>query len=174
MSRIKKYISVFFIAFLLFSGILAFSNTNTTEASFFDFIKAFVTINPLAIEITAPLEVEVGERFRVEARAVNKGAVRIESMEGEIFPPAGVSIVGKNTIKRMGVLQGEKEKKIIWTLKGEVEGNYIFAVSASGEVNGDPITAEESKMIVVVEKVPVFEHSANVFKNFISFMRILF
>ena len=68
---------VFFAALVFFSGTI-----QTSHASFLDIIRAFVTINPLAIAVSAPTEVELNTVFKVDAKVINKVEVKIENLIG--------------------------------------------------------------------------------------------
>jgi hypothetical protein len=188
MSYAEKYISffiftVFFITVFFFCGIANKSGNSVVHASFLDTIKAFVTINPLAVEISAPSEVELGRVFSIEAKVINKGEVKIENINGEIFLPEGLSLRGRNAVQKIKVIQGGKEKKIFWQVAAEYSGNYIITVSAFGELKGNIITAAGSKVLTVEEKedggkgndeIHPPRRRYYILENFFNFMRLWF
>ena len=175
MLTLKKKVLFLFTA-ALFSFGAAFSfGVSTTHASLFDFIRAFVTINPLAVEVTAPPEAEINRIFKVEANVINKGEVKIENVTGQIFLPAELVLSGKE-IKNIGIVRPGREKKVSWSVKGESIGEgYIIAVSISGTVLGDAVTAEgDSKLVKIVKKAPppgqISSISSGIFERFFDFL----
>ena len=168
MPNLKKNLSIFLLAVFL----AAAAGSHVAAASFLDIIRAFVTINPLAVEVLAPSEVELNRVFKVEARALNKGEVKIEKAAGEIFLPAGLSLLGENAVKEIGVIPGKKEKKISWSVKGERVGNYIVSVSISGELNGSAVSAQGNTLVVVQEEFGPPQHPVNLFQRFFNIFQI--
>ena len=162
---------VLFATAVFFGGVIDSRESSVVHASFFDFIRAFVTINPLEVEVSAPAEVEINKVFKVEALVINKGEVRVEKAEGEIFLPDELSIMGKNTVKKIGAISGGKEKKIIWSVRGNAVGSYVVVVSVSGEVQGDLISADGSGLVVVKEKDSPPDSLPSVFQNIFNFVR---
>jgi len=164
-------LAAFFAAAVFFGGVMDQKGSQIIHASFFDFIRAFVTINPLEVEVSAPPEVEVGKVFKVSALVLNKGEVRVEGVEGEIFLPAGLFLMGKNTVKGGGAISGGKEKKITWSVKGDTLGNYVIAVSVSGEVQGDLVSAEGTTLVTMKEKNPPPDRLPNALQNIVDFVQ---
>ena len=159
---------VFFTALVFFLGTI-----QTSHASLLDIIRAFVTINPLAVEVSAPAEVELNKAFKVEAKVINKGELKIENVTGKIFLPAELSLSGKSEIKKIGTIRAGREKKISWQVKGEIVGEYIVVVSVKGVVGGDPVSAEKTRSVEIIEKTPR-GRSGNVFQAMFTFLRQLF
>ena len=158
---------MFFVVSLVF-----FSGTvNTAHASFLDIIRAFVTINPLAVEVSAPAEVELNKAFKVEAKVINKGEVKIENVTGEIFLPVGLSLSGKNKTKKIGVVPAGRDKKISWQVKGESIGNHVITVFISGTVSGDEVSADGTKLVSVVKKMPPPGRSGSGFQAILNFLQ---
>jgi len=175
MVNIKKNIFIALFTALYFFGVAMPGSSHVTEASFFDFIRAFVTINPLAIDVSVPTEVEIAKNFKVDVVVINKGDVKIENTKGEIFLPAELSLLGKDTPKNIGAVRGGRQKKFSWSVKGESPGNYIVIVSVSGTVSGDPVNVEEStSVITVVKKTPPPRRSSNIFINLFNRLQKLF
>lgn len=170
----RKNTLVFLLSVLYFFGGTIFGNSSVIQASFYDFIKAFVTINPLDIEVSIPTEVEIGKTFKVEVTIINKGDVKIEDTEGEIFLPVELSLLGKSTVKNVGVVPGGRAKRITWQIKGNTVGQYIISVFVVGEVNGDPVNAEESKVLSVNEQASLPGQSSNIFIRFFNRLQNLF
>lgn len=165
----KKIIPLF-VATLFFFGIISSLGVTVAHASVFDFIRAFVTINPLSVEVTAPTEADINRVFKVEANIINKGEVKIENVTGEIHLSPGLSLLG-NSIKNVGIVPAEKEKKISWQVKEEEVGKYIVTVSISGIVNGDVVTAEGSELVILLVESPPPGRSSNIFESFFDFLR---
>ena len=155
----SKKISTFLLAVLIltaifFSGIIGKKENYWAQASLWDIIKAWVTINPLSVDVSAPEEVEINKVFKITAKAVNRGEERIENAKGEIFLPDELVLLKKDPVQKIGVIMGKKEKKISWTVKGKEIGNYFISVSASGELKGDLVSAEDSTMVKVIKPLP--------------------
>ena len=66
MSGYSKKILLFLLAVFLLTTIFF----SYVQASFWDVIRAWVTINPLDVDLSAPVEVEIGKTFKVEAKAL--------------------------------------------------------------------------------------------------------
>ena len=142
-------LAVFILTAIFFSGIIDKRETYFAQASFWNMIQAWVTINPLKINVSAPAEVEINKTFKVEAKLVNKGEEKIENARGEIFLSSELTLLKKNPVQKIGALPGKKEKKVSWAVKGEKEGNYVISVSASGELREQLVKAEDSTMVKV-------------------------
>lgn len=166
--------TVFLTIALFFSGVANPDGDRAAHASFLDIIRAFVTINPLDVKVSAPSEVEVGEIFRVEARVINKGEIKIEDIRAEIFLPSELPLRGRDAVQMINVIQREKERKITWTVRGESVGNYVITVSASGELNGDLVNAQESKVLTVKKKTPPPGQLSLLSQNLLDFIKQLF
>src|SRR3989338_10174394 len=145
---------------------------SSVQASFWDMIRAWVTVNPLAADVSAPVEVEVDKVFKVEAKIINKGGEKIENAKGEIFLPEGLVLLKKDPVQEIGIIPGKKTKKISWSVKGERLGYYFISVSASGELKGELISAESIAIKVsVVEKISPsqFEFLKEIFERWFRF-----
>jgi len=111
-AKIFTFLLVFFLFTVLsFSGLMDKKEDYIAQASFLDIIRALVTINPLELDVTAPIEVEINKVFKVEAKAINKGEDKIENAKAEIFLPAGLVLLKKDSVQNMGVIRGKKDKK---------------------------------------------------------------
>lgn len=167
-SNAKKILLLFLMSF----AFIAFSyfGANHLEkqlASFSGVITALVRINPLDVEAIAPFEAQLNKVFKVDAILINKGEEQIKNAKGEIFLPLGLTLVKKNSVQGAGVIPAGKEKKVSWSVKGEQVGNYIIIVSASGELKGQEIFAEDSIRIEIKESLKGARPSAW-FQNFIN------
>jgi len=152
MANFSKKISLFFLAIFVFTAVFF---SGSVEASFWDMIRAWVTINPLVVDVSAPKEVQIDKVFQVKARVTNKGDEKIEEVEGEIrLPLSGLVLLKKDPIQEIGVIPGKKEKKISWSVRGEEIGNYYISVKVSGELKGEGISAEDGIMIEVIKPSP--------------------
>jgi len=172
---LKKIFLFFLVVFILtavaFSGITQKKEDYVAHASIWNTIKAWVTINPLDVDVSAPAEVEVNKVFKVNANIINKGKEKIKNVKGTIHLPAGLTLLNKNPVQNAGMLQGNKEKKISWRVKGTEKGNYIIAVSASGELKEELISVEDSTTIEVTENILGAEQKAGFLKRFLGFFR---
>ena len=149
----KTLFSILIISVLSFILLLGIQYGGNNLASLFDVIVARVTINPLEVEASAPAEVEIGKVFKVTATLINKGGERIENAKGEIHISPGLVLLRKESIKKIGVIPGKKEKKASWSVRAKEEGTYFIMVSASGELRGYGISAEDSIKVVVKESL---------------------
>jgi len=129
-----KKILVAILAISVLAFFIVFSSV--AQASIFDMIRAWVTINPLLVDVSAPAEVEINKVFKIEAKIINKGEEKIEKAKGEIFLPSGLILLKKDPVQEIGIIPPKKEKKISWSVKGETIGSYIISVSVSGELRG--------------------------------------
>jgi len=145
--------------------------SNSAQASFWDMIRAWVTINPLVVDVSAPKEVEIDKVFRVEAKIINKGGEKIENAKGEIFLPEELK-TEKGEEQKIGVLLPYKEKTIFWSVRGAEVGNYVISVKASGKLNEKEVLAEGSTMVKIIEKeFPGREHRFDFFQRLLDFFR---
>ena len=179
-SRLKKN-SLFFLAiFILIAGFCGGTINKKdyqAQASLWDAIRAWVTINPLEVEVSAPKEVEVNKVFKITAKVINKGEEKIKNAKGEIFLPEGVEgidFLKKNPVQKIGVIHGKKSKKISWTARGtkigtEIEG-YIITVSVTGELKENLIGAEDS-VLVIIEDPQEKSQSRKWYQNLFDFFR---
>lgn len=152
--RKKILFSILVISVLSFFIFLGINHTKSNLAFLSGVITAWVTINPLEVNVSAPAEVEIGKVFKVEARVINKGEEKIENAKVEIFLPLELVLLKKDSLREIGVIPSKKEKKISWSVKGEQIGTYFISVKASGELKGELISAESSTIKVsVVEKI---------------------
>jgi len=152
-SYFKKPSLLFLAIFILIAGFCGGVKDCQAQSSFWDAIKAWVTINPLEVNVSTSAEAEINKVFKVTAKVTNKGEEKIENVKGEIFLPEGLVLLKKNPIQKTGVIQGKKSKKISWTVRGTEMGNYIFAVSVTGELKGDLVTTEDSSWVEIKESV---------------------
>jgi len=166
----KKF-SILFLAVLILTAIFF---SDFAQASFWDIIRAWVTINPLDVEVLAPAEIEVDKVFKVEARVTNKGEEKIENTKAKISLPTGLVLLKKDPVQELGVIPGKKEKKISWSVKGEELGNYGISVKVSGELQGKELSKEsDTIMVKIIEKTVPGGGKArfNLFQRFFDFLR---
>ena len=176
-SRLKK-ISLFFLAILIliagFCGGIIDKKDYQARASLLDAIRAWVTINPLEVDVSVPVEVGKDRIFRVTAEVTNKGEEKIENAKGEIALPEeeGLVLLKKNPVQKIGAIACKKSKRISWTVRGTKEGNYVITVLANGELKGDLISAEDSAMIIVGnENFRSPPHPRKWYQDFFDFFR---
>ena len=139
-----------------------------------------MTINPLALEVTAPSEAVIDEVFKVEARIRNKGEEKINNVQAEIIPPQGLVLVTKKQIQKAGAIPGQKDRKVQWRVKVEKSGNYVIAVSARGELRGQAVSTEATIMVPIIKKVVGLvnkeesgssQSSSGLWQGFLNFFR---
>lgn len=169
----SKKISLLLLAVFILTAI---KGNYFAQASLWNTVRAWVTINPLGVEVSAPAKVALNEVFKVEAKIINKGKEKVENVKGEIHLPAGLVLLKKSPVQRIGALPGGKAKEISWRVKGQEKGSYIIVVSASGELMRELISAEGSKTIEVKEegtgKIPPGRgYRSGVFKRFFGFFQ---
>lgn len=150
-SSTKKILLVFLITFVLFLSLFLFSQAffKNQIASLSGMITAWVTINPLEVDVSVPAKVEINRVFKVTAEIINKGGEKIKNAKGEIFLPDELKLVKKNREQKIGVLTSKGKKFISWSVKGKESGNYIILVKASGELRREVISAEDSAMVKI-------------------------
>lgn len=119
------------------------------QASLLDAIRAWVTINPLEVDVSAPAKVGINSVFKVTAKVTNKGEEKIKNVRGEIFLNEKLVLLKKNPIQKMGVIQGNKSKKISWTVRGIEEGDCVITTSITGELKENLISAEDSVLVKI-------------------------
>jgi len=154
-SRFKK-ISLFFLAISIliagFSGGIIIDKKNyQAQASLLDAIRAWVTINPLEVDVSSPAEAEINKTFKVTVEATNKGEEKIENVQGKIFLSEGLVLLNKKPIKKIGIIQGKKSKKISWTVRGTNKGEYGITASVTGELKGNLISAEGNTEMIEIK-----------------------
>ena len=163
---IKKFSILFLVVFVLTA--LFFSDF--AQASFWDMIRAWVTINPLSVDVSAPKEVEVDKVFKVEAKVENKGGEKIEEVEAEIFLLEELE-TKKDKEQEIGTLPPYKEKTIFWPVKGEKVGNYVILVKVSGELKEKEVFAEGSTVVEIIGKSLPGRGRFDFFQEFFNFLR---
>ena len=161
-NRFKKT-SLFFLAISIliagFCGGIIDKKDYQAQASLLDAIRAWVTINPLEVDVSAPAEAEINKVFKITAEVTNKGEEKIENAKGEIFSSNEIvlsdelTLLKKNSVQKIGAIRGKKSKKVSWMVRGTKIGNYVITVTAVGELEGNLISAEDSVMIEVKEPV---------------------
>ncbi|HDZ54623.1 MAG TPA: hypothetical protein ENI19_03285 [Candidatus Nealsonbacteria bacterium] len=158
-------LAVFILTAVFFSG--------SAQASFWDMIRAWVTINPLEVDISAPEEAEINKVFKVEAKLINKGEEKIENARGEIFLPSGLTLLKKSPIQKIGIISGKKEKRGSWSVKGEELGYYLISVKASGEIEGKELSKESITIKVKIKEkaAPGERPRFNFFQNIFNFFQ---
>ena len=168
MPNYSKKIPLFLLAVFILTAVFF---SSFAQASFWDMIRAWVTINPLEVDVSRPEEVEVDRIFILKAKVKNKGGEKIEGMEAEIFLPEELE-TKKDLKQKIGTLPPYKEKPISWSVKGEEAGNYVILVKASGELKEKPVSAEDSTMVKIKEKsVPGGRYYFDFFQRFFDLFR---
>lgn len=153
-SYAKKVLLSFLIIFIFI--IFASFGANRLDkqlASFSGIITALVRINPLEVRASDPLKVEINKVFKVGAKLVNKGEEKIRDAGGEVFLPSGLVLVKKDLAQGVGVIPGKKEKKVSWSVRGELTGSYIVIISGSGNIKGDEVSAQDSVEVNIEESL---------------------
>lgn len=158
----------------LFFFVTAGKERNVVYASLLDIFRSVSIFNSLDVRVSAPQKVEISRVFKIDANIINNGKEKINVTEGKIILPSGLSPLGRNVINNTGIISGENEKNISWSVIGDVVGSYVVSVSITGEKDGDDINAEGSTKIKVVEQKNVRGKSANIFLRFFSYLGELF
>lgn len=120
-------------------------------------LPATVTVlpTPLVVTVSAPSSVCVGERFKVRATIENRADTKIKKAVATIGfdPDEGLTLVGRNAERTIGVIPPHKEKTARWSVKADQAGTYTIRVSASGkdELTGILLEAEGQTEVEVVE-----------------------
>ena len=159
---------------LSFSGLTDRKEDYIAQASLFDIIRALVTINPLELDVTAPSEAQINKVFKVEAVATNKGEDAIENVKAQIFLPEGLVLLKKESVQKMGVIRGKREKKVSWSMRGENVGDYIISIVVSGELRGEVLSADGTAKITLKEKSSPPGRPLNIFQRFFNFFQGIF
>ena len=159
---------------LSFAGLPGRQEKHIAQASFLDVIRALVTINPLDLDVSAPSEAQINKVFKVEAVASNKGEDTIENLNAEIFLPGGLVLAKKDSTQKMGLIRGQKQKKVSWSVSGEELGNYVISVVVSGELNGQIVNADDTTSITLIEKPLPPGRASKLLQNIFDFFRGLF
>ncbi|MCP6726648.1 MAG: hypothetical protein KJI69_01230 [Patescibacteria group bacterium] len=159
---------------LSFSGLTDKKENYIVQASFFDIIRALVTINPLELDVTAPAEAAINKVFKVEAVATNKGEDTIKNVKAQIFLPEGLVLLKRESPQQMGVIRGKREKKVSWSVRGDSIGYYIISVLVSGELRGEILSADGTAKITLKEKSSPPGRPFNIFQRFFDFFQGLF
>ncbi len=172
----KKILLPIFIIFILFIFLfLGMNYMGKNLASLSGIITALVTINPLEVNVSAPAEVNINKVFKVEAQVVNKGEEKVKNARGEIFLPLEIVLLQKDSVKKIGIIPGKKEKKVSWGVRGKEIGTYIISVSVSGELRGDIVRVEGNTIVKVIEKTPLGQgRPFNLFQRLFDFFQGLF
>jgi len=170
MLNYSKKISFFLLAVFILTAVFF---SGSAEASFWDMIRAWVTINPLVVDVSAPKEVEIDKVFQVTAEVINKGDEKIKNVKGEIFLPPELVLLKKDPVQKIGVIPPKKEKEIRWAVKGEKDGSYIVSVEVSGELKGQIIRAE-GNTLVEIKKSLRKTGPRDWLQNFFDFFQKLF
>ncbi len=170
MPSYSKKISLFLLAVFILTAVFF---SGFAQASFWDMIRAWVTINPLEVDVSAPKEAEINKVFKVEAKLINKGEEKIENAKSEIFLPSGLVLLKKDPVQRIGIIPGKKEKKASWSVKGEELGYYLISVKASGEIEGKELSKESITIKVKIKEKPAPGERPrfNFFQNIFNFFQ---
>ena len=108
-------------------------------------LVATVRINPLEIEVTAPLNVVVGEWFTVSVSVFNRGSETIWKAIATLEAPTGIVVRGKN--KKLGNLEPGEIKTVFWQAKANKAGNFIILAKVTGNLVGEQISASDTTTI---------------------------
>lgn len=141
MSALRQKILIILAVF-----VFALALTPAASASFSDFVRALVAVNPLEVNVWAPKEALVGQNIHVSAALKNKGAEAILNVQAEIFP-SSLTLFKGDKIQALGTILPQKEKFAFWSLRGIKEGNYVVSIKASGELGEETVSDEDSALI---------------------------
>jgi len=159
---------VFILLFFIFFGL---DYSVNQIASIFSIVITRVTINPLEVNVSAPVEAEISKAFRVEARVINKGEKEIRNAKAEIFLSEGLSLK-RSSVQNFGIIRGKKEKKVFWQIRGDITGNYFITVKATGRLGVEDINSEDSTMVKIIgETSPSRNNFLEFFQRFFNFIQ---
>lgn len=165
----KIFLSIFLVVSILFiSFFWGIKYFETQLASFSGVIRAWVTINPLEVDVSCPKEAAIDKVFLVRAEIENKGKKKIEEAKGEIFLPEELE-TKKGGGQEIGVLPPKSKKFMFWPVKGKEVGNYVISVKVSGDLEGKLVSAEDSAMVKIKEFLK--GQPWRWFQNFFDFFR---
>ena len=163
----------FLTTFLIFSFLAVNVGVHTASASILSVIRALVTINPLEVRITPPQSAEVDAMFKIEAQLINKGDKKIDNVEARIFLPEGLVAIG-NEVKKGGSIQSRKEKVVRWSVISARSGNFVVSVKASGDIDDQAISSEDSVLVTVNESQGSRARGENMFNIVLKLLERLF
>lgn len=117
-------------------------------------VTATIRVNPLDITVSAtPLELAVGDSFRLNALVQNKGDTRLTNVRASsLFDTSGLRLRGSSG-RNLGSIGPESTKLVRWRFKALESGNYILVVSVEAleRETGTLLHAQGSVMVVVVD-----------------------
>jgi hypothetical protein len=115
-------------------------------------VTARVTIASLQLTVIAdPDEVEVGDRFRVEATVTNNSGARVQRIEASIlYDLDGLLLQGQESRQRGGLQPGQ-ERTIRWQFQALESGTYIIhvQVAATFRDSGAVVQLEDTVIVFV-------------------------
>ncbi len=144
MNKVKNGLLILSLVLVWLSLLLPTGAAADGEGS----LLATVTVlpSPLVVTVSAPGSVSVGEHFNVKVTIENRGEAKIKKAVATIDfdPDEGLTLVGGNAEKTIGVIPPHKEKTAHWPVKADQVGTYTIRVLASGEdeLTGALLTAE--------------------------------
>ena len=149
-----KYLSlpIILLAVFLLTAVPSFAQSASLTAT--------VRPNPLKVEITAPSNVGVGEWFDISAKITNFGTEIVTKTTVTLNSPRELRV--RNKKKRLGNLASGETISLKWQVKAKSEGNFIVLVEASGRLEGEKISASDSRIITADDSI------------FLSLLRLIF
>lgn len=117
-------------------------------------VTATVRPNPLAVVVSVPGTVVVGQWFDISADVANLGEQNISSTVATVHAPTEVTIKGPK--KKVGDLAGGQTKTVTWRAKANSSGNFVIQVEASGNLAGEQIFSSDSVIISAVNSLAFF------------------
>ena len=149
-----KYLSlpIILLAVFLLTAVPSFAQSASLTAT--------VRPNPLKVKITAPSNVGVGKWFDISAEVTNFGTEIVTKTTVTLNSPRELRV--RNKKKRLGNLAAGETISLKWQVKAKSEGNFIVLVEASGRLEGEKISASDSRIITADDSI------------FLSLLRLIF
>ena len=124
-----------------------------------------VRINPLVVEISAPTEVDKGQKFIVEARVSNRGDRNIRKASAMLELPDELVLRKKRKAKKLGKIRPGHTKTASWRVRAENLGDARLKVEATGldAISKESFSAYDTMLVTVSEPTP---HKIHWFKHF--------
>lgn len=117
-------------------------------------VTATVRPNPLAVVVSVPGTVVVGQWFDTSANITNLGNQTISGTSATIQVPQEVTV--RNPKKKIGNLAGGQTESVTWRAKANSPGSFVIQVEATGNLAGEQIFSSDSAIISAVNSLALF------------------
>ncbi len=115
-----------------------------------------VRINPLVVEISAPTEVDKGQKFIVEAVVSNRGDGTIRKASAMLELPDELVLRKKRKAKKLGKIRPGQSKTASWRVRAKNLGDARLKVEATGldAISKESFSASDTMLVTVREPTP--------------------